>query len=80
MAGYFVFTWLRGGRLSTIWRQRGSRMLCRGPIGPCEAPYGRVKSIFLIDCFVTKFRSAGPCLSTRWMCHFSLVEVNQAIK
>merc|ERR1719295_1313982 len=71
MAGYFVLTWLGGGGLCTIWRQRWSGMLCRGPIGPCEAPYVGVKSVFLIDCFVTKCCFAGSNLFTRWACHSS---------
>ena len=46
-------------------------LLCRGPIGPCEAPYVWVKSVFLIDCFVTKCCFARSNLFTRWPSHYS---------
>ena len=52
-------------------------LLCRGPIGPCEAPYVGVKSVFLIDCFVTKYRFARSNLFTRWASHYILLSTSE---
>ena len=52
-------------------------LLCRGPIGPCEAPYVGVKSVFLIDCFVTKCRFARSNLFTRWPSHYILLSTSE---